>query len=240
MPLTVRLSLLVLLAGGLGCTSDLLLPDSAGAGNIGALTIVNGDEQEGPVGEPLRAPLIVKVLTEGQEPVVGLDVAFELSDSAGGSVSPTPATTNSAGEATANWTLGTVPGSYRVVARLVGVEQDVTDKIAEFDAAATAAAPDTLSPKTPLAQPGRRERVVGTPPEVRVVDRFGNPVPNVPVAWQVTAGEGEVASPITTTDALGQASVEWTLGDRFGVHKLTAAIESATGSPVTFTAHVFF
>jgi hypothetical protein len=54
------------------------------------------------------------------------------------------------------------------------------------------------------------------------------------------AGEGRVGSPITTTDAAGKASVDWTLGNRIGVHKLTAAIESAHGSPVTFTATVLF
>jgi hypothetical protein len=75
---------------------------------------------------------------------------------------------------------------------------------------------------------------------VRVVDRFGNPVPDVAVAWQVIAGEGTVTSPITTTDAEGKTGVDWTLGNRIGVHKLTAAIESATGSPVTFTAVVYF
>jgi hypothetical protein len=73
-----------------------------------------------------------------------------------------------------------------------------------------------------------------------VVDRFGNPVPEVPVAWQVIAGEGTVTNPITTTDAEGQASVEWTLGNRIGYHKLTAAIGSGSSLPVTFTAVVYF
>jgi hypothetical protein len=60
------------------------------------------------------------------------------------------------------------------------------------------------------------------------------------VAWQVTAGEGTVSEPISTTDAEGNASVAWTLGNRIGVHKLTAAIGNVTGSPVIFTANVFF
>jgi hypothetical protein len=74
-----------------------------------------------------------------------------------------------------------------------------------------------------------------------VVDRYGNPVPNASVAWQVTAGQGEVGgSPITPTDADGKASVAWTLGDRIGVQKLTATIGSVTGSPISFTATVLF
>jgi hypothetical protein len=124
-----------------------------------------------------------------------------------------------------------------VVARVAGSTDSL---IAQFHADANAAPPDTLSPQVPLGQPGRREQAVKTPPLVRVVDRFGNPVPNIPVAWQVTAGEGRVASPMTTTDDQGLATVAWILGNRIGFHKLTAAIGDVSGSPVTFTATVFF
>jgi hypothetical protein len=72
-----------------------------------------------------------------------------------------------------------------------------------------------------------------------MVDRFGNPVPGIAVTWQVVAGEGQVANPISTTDAEGKASAEWTLGNRIGVHKLTASLEGGA-LPVTFTARVLF
>jgi hypothetical protein len=65
-------------------------------------------------------------------------------------------------------------------------------------------------------------------------------VQNVPVVWQVTAGEGQVLEPITATDAAGNASAHWTLGNRIGLHRLSAAIGSVSGSPVTFVATVFF
>jgi len=42
------------------------------------------------------------------------------------------------------------------------------------------------------------------------------------------------------TDADGKATVAWTLGNRIGVQKLTAAFGSVTGSPITFTATVLF
>lgn len=235
---SVRRIVLVLLAGTLGCGSDITLPDTSGSGEtIVTFTAVTG-EQSGPVGETLPEPLIVKVLGAGDQPAVGMEVAFELPDAAAGVVDPATATTNSAGEAVAHWTLGTVPGSYTVVARLVDAEAD--GRTAEFTAAASPAAPDTLSAGIPLNQPGRRQQQVEDAPLVRVVDRFGNPVPGVPVAWQVIAGEGTVASPITTTDTDGKTSVEWTLGNRIGVHKLTATIGSVAGSPVTFTAVVYF
>jgi hypothetical protein len=235
---SVRRVLVVLMAGTLGCGSDLTLPDTGGSGQgVVAVTKVQGDAQQGPVGEKLAQPLVVKVLGAGDRPAEGIEVAFELSDAAAGTVDPRTAVTNSVGEAVANWTLGTVPGSYTVVARLVGEEEPTT---AEFTAAAKPAAPDTLSAQVPLDQPGRRQQQVKDAPRVRVADRFGNPVPDVPVAWQVIAGEGTVANPITTTDTEGQTSVQWTLGNRIGYHKLTATIGTGTGSSVTFTAVVYF
>ena len=239
----VRPAFAVLLIGALACSSDLVLPPPDGGAQIGAMNKLQGDEQTGPVGEQLQQPLEVQVLTESQDPATGVSVTFEVSDPAGGTVSPSTAPTDSEGRAVARWTLGTVPGSYTVVARLARAEGDTAageDKVAEFHASAHAGPPDTLSPLIPLLQPGAREEAVKDQPRVRVVDRFGNPVPGVPVAWQVTAGDGRVTIPITTTDADGSAGVDWTLGNRIGVHKLTAAIESAIGSPITFTARVLF
>ena len=233
----VRLTCLVLLTGVIGCGSDLVLPDPPPSQQDVALTKQDGDAQTGAVGETL-SPLIVKVATESQEPAPGLKVSFELSDPAAGTVSPTTATTNTEGEAVTYWTLGTIPGPYTATARLVGAEG--VDKITEFSATAKPGAPDTMSAQTPLSQPGRRSQPVATPPQVRVVDRFGNPVPDVSVSWQVTAGGGSVTGPISTTDGSGIASTVWTLGNFRGVQKLVAAIESAHGSPLTFTATVLF
>ena len=237
--LFVRRTLVLLMAGVMGCGSDLLLPDPPGGGQNVALTKVDGDQQTGTVGEPLLAPLIVQVLTAREQPAPGRKVAFELtSDPAAGEVSPDTAVTNDAGQATARWVLGTSPGSHVVVVRLVGGEAD--NQVAEFRAAAMAAAPDTLRPGSTLAQVGQRKREVGTAPTVHVVDRFGNPVPNISVTWQVTAGGGKVEQTSTSTDTGGNTSARWTLGDRLGFHQLTAAIGNVSGSPVTFSATVLF
>jgi hypothetical protein len=235
----VRRALAVLLISLPGCGSDLLLPNGPPGGQIvSQVTMVNGDGQQGPVGEVLDSLLKVRVLTESEAPAEGVQVTFGLADPAAGSLSPALAITNAAGEAVASWTLGTVPGSYVAFARIGTAEG--SDSI-EFHATAHPAAPDTLTALPPLDQPGVREKAVRDPPRVRVVDRFGNPVPGIPVAWQVIAGEGRVGSAITSSDAEGLATVEWILGNRLGVHKLTASVEqSSTGSPATFTARVLF
>ncbi len=240
LPLSVCGLFLVLLAGAAGCAAgDLVLPDPPGGGEVQLSKVDgnNGDKQQGVVGEQLPEPLVVQVLTAREQPATGRRVAFVIT-SAAGDVSPDTAITDSQGLATARWVLGTAPGAYVIQARLVSGEDSLQTE--EFTAVARAAAPDTLSPISPVSQPGRRGQPVITPPLVRVVDRFGNPVSDVLVAWQVIAGEGQPGVPITRTKSDGTAGIEWTLGDRIGVHKLTATIEQATGSPATFTATVLF
>jgi hypothetical protein len=238
-PLIVRRALVLLTVGTVGCSStDLLLPEPPGGGDRVALTKVDGDKQTGTVGELLAAPLVVRVLTASERPAVERQVAFVVTDPAAGQVTPAIAVTDSNGVAQAEWVLGPTPGAHVVTAQLVGGEAE--NQAAEFRAAANPAAPDTLRPDSRLTQAGRRGSEVGAAPVVHVVDRFGNPVQDVPVAWQVTSGEGRVLEPITRTDGTGNASAQWTLGERIGVHRLTAAIGNVSGSPVTFVATVLF
>jgi hypothetical protein len=236
----VRRAFAVLLISLPGCSSDLLLPnDPPPAQVVGQITMVTGDGQDGVVGGVLDLPLKVKVLTESEEPVEGVQVTFALTDPAAGSVNPPLAFTDGAGEAVASWTLGTVAGAYVAVARISTAEG--TDKSIEFHATAHAGAPDTLTALPPQNQPGAREQPVTNAPRVLVVDRFGNPVPGIPVAWQVIAGGGSVSGAITSTNGEGLATVEWILGNRIGVHKLTASVEqSSSGSPAVFEARVLF
>ncbi len=197
----------------------------------------SGDKQEGTVGEPLLQPIKVQVLTMRDQPAAGRRVAFVIT-SAAGDVSPDTAVTDTKGEATARWELGTSPGVYEIEARLVTGDDQLQS--AEFSAVAKPAPPDTLSAWSTVSQPGRRGQKIDEAPVVRVVDRFGNPVPDIPVVWQVISGEGRVSEAITRTGFEGITTTEWTLGDRMGVHKLTATVEQATVLPATFTAAVLF
>ncbi|MEA2722719.1 MAG: adhesin/invasin [Gemmatimonadales bacterium] len=230
-------SFLLLLSGALACGGDLLLPDPPGGGEV-VLSKVDGDNQTGTVGEPLPDPLVVKVTTGRGQAAVGLEVAFVFTDAAG-VVTPSQAVTNSLGEARATWRLGSETGPQTVVAQLV-VADTVEPQVEEFTAQAGPGAPDTLIAKSPTSQPGRRSEEKQS--VVQVVDRFGNPVPQVSVAWQVSAGGGEVSEALTPTDATGTATVKWTLGSGRGVQRLTAAVGPGpvTGSPMAFTATVLF
>ena len=230
-----RLVAAILAVAAGACGGDLTLPDSSGAGLD--LSKVRGDGQTGPVGEALPEPLVVRVLT-GTTPVAGREVAFVLPEGGSGHADPDTAVTNSAGEALTHWVLGPQTGEHALEARLV--TETGEPPVARFQASAVAAGPDTLRALSPLFQPGRRGQALTDPLVVAVTDRFGNPVASYPVAWNVTAGDGEVSAEETLTDASGHASVFWTLGGGIGVQKVTATVPGATGSPVTFSATVLF
>lgn len=229
---------MLILAGVLGCGSDLTLPNTPDETLV--LSKFGGDNQNGVVGEPLAQPLIVEVKTGLGRAALEREVEFVFTDAAG-VVTPSRAITNSVGQAIATWRLGSATGPQTVVARLV-VADTLDRQTQEFTAQAAPGAPDQLSAMTPTSQPGRRRQEVATQPVIEVVDRFGNPVPQVSVAWQVVSGEGEVSEAITLTDSAGTATVKWTLGGRVGLQRLTAAVGPGpvTGSPVTFTATVLF
>lgn len=84
--------------------------------------------------------------------------------------------------------------------------------------------PDAI--ETVSSAPG--SAVVGTtlpdPLAVRVVDDQGSGVSGVSVSWSVPAGGGSVSATSTTTNASGEASVEWTLGTTAGTNTLRASL----------------
>jgi Bacterial Ig-like domain (group 1) len=227
------------LATCLGCGDNLTLPGDRST-NF-QLTIVGGNQQTGTVGQELPQPLAVRLLGDGDLPLSGRRVAFVSPDRANARFDPDTALTDSDGVAEASWILGTAPGAYEAEARVILPE--VTEPpVAMFDAAAVAADPDSVRPLSPFSQPGRMNQPLPEPLVVMVVDRFGNPVAGAEVEWDVSAGKGEVSESETATGADGKASVMWTLGDRVGVHVLTAKVKEGHvfGSPVTFTATVLF
>jgi len=67
-----------------------------------------------------------------------------------------------------------------------------------------------------------------------VVTRDGNPVGSVAVAWSTT--DGSLSPTSGTTDQSGTAVSTWTLGPTSGAQSAQAAVQGATGSPITFSA----
>lgn len=78
---------------------------------------------------------------------------------------------------------------------------------------------------------------VGTAPQVRVVDFFGNPVSGVSLTFTVTSGGGSVGASPVTSNASGLASSSYTLGTASGSNTMVVARETTAlpGTPATLT-----
>lgn len=225
------------LAGLSGCGADLTLPDSTAAGL--ALAVVGGNSQTGTVGQALPNPVVVQVRTEAGQPIANREVAFAPADSGvATSFDPDTAVTDASGRAITTWVLGTAPGVYNAEARIVALA-DAPPPV-PLQAAAVAGTPDTVRAVSPTGQPGHRSQTLPEPLVVMVLDRFGNPVAGAEVDWEVEAGGGQVSQEHVPTESDGTSRVTWTLGVGIGLQKVTAEMDGAVGSPVTFTAAVLF
>jgi hypothetical protein len=172
------------------------------------------------------------------------DITLSLQNNpAGGTLGGATTATAVAGLATfANLTLDKAATGY-VLAAATGAASGASSSA--FD---IVAGPPILATKN--SSPGTQSAPVNTAvperPSVKVVDAFNNPVPGVPVIWEVTAGGGHVVASTTDdvvrpTGPLGlSTAVSWTLGPEVGNanNELRATVDAPgiTGSPITFRA----
>jgi hypothetical protein len=203
---------------------------SNGAANI---EIFSGDGQQAPVNTTVLTPPAVTVTDNSGGLLAGVSVTFTVA-SGGGSVTGGLATTDGAGVATVgSWKLGTTAGSNTLTAKVKGLPA-VT-----FVATGVADVPSSVTNLTTKNQQAPIGNPVPIAPSVKVVDQFNNGVPGVKVAFDVTAGGGNVSTDTVVTSSIGVATVGvWTLGSSTGLNTLTATVvaNGVAGNPVTFNA----
>ena len=85
-------------------------------------------------------------------------------------------------------------------------------------------------------QTGVVAMALAQPIAVQVLDQNGAALNNAVVTWTVESGGGSVATPTTSTDASGNATVVWTLGNVAGLDSLKASIASGASAFITATA----
>ena len=197
------------------------------------LTVVGAATLTGTAGESLPSPLTVRVTDAAGAPLGGVRVTFSVTGG-GGSVTPAVDSTDASGQASATWTLGTGTGQQTAQAVVSGIAAPAT-----FVAVAAAGAPATITIQAGDSQTAQAGAAVAIAPAVRLVDRFGNPVPDVSVFFSVSAGGGSVTGSGATTNAQGIATVgAWRLGTALGANRLTAlaVFNGVQGNPVEFSA----
>ncbi|MEO8334150.1 MAG: fibronectin type III domain-containing protein [bacterium] len=180
------------------------------------------------VGSALPDSIAVRVVDELGNGVVGAPVQFATT-AAGGSASPSTATSGAGGVARTRWTLGTQAGVQTL----------------EIRAGGTAVSPLIIQATALVAPPAQVQKTSGdqttatagsqVPLVVVVVDQFGNPAVGIAVSWQVAAGGGSVTPATSLSDASGRAQAQWTLGVA-GDNRVNASVSTSVAAMFTATA----
>jgi hypothetical protein len=220
----LRSAALLLVAAQFSCGGS----DSQAPPVATTLTENSATSLSGTAGTAVTTPPSVLVKDQNGNPMAGVSVTFVASG--GGSVTGSPAVTNSSGVATVtSWTLGTTVGTNTVIAS-TGSLAPIT-----FTATSVAGSAAAITKTAGDAQTAPTGTAVAVPPSVTVRDANGNPVNGITVIFAVASGGGTLTGGSQVTNASGVATVgSWTLGAAAGTNTLTA---TAAGLPaVTFTA----
>jgi adhesin/invasin len=200
--------------------SPVVFTHTATAGNASGVLIVSGDDQIGPPRRTLPQPLVVEVVDEASNPVVGAAVTWVVT-AGGGTLDPTTGTTDDAGRASTSWTLGPSAGANAAQAIVSGVGQ------AEFTAGAVAGTASDIRIVSGDGQSAPAGSRLPAGLVVQVVDDDDNPVAGVAVTWSVASGGGSVSPGSAATGADGQAATAWTLGTGIGRQRVEASAPGA-------------
>ncbi|HTY36806.1 MAG TPA: Ig-like domain-containing protein [Bacteroidota bacterium] len=212
-----------------------------------SMILAAGNSQVDTVGRQLSNSMVVTILDQFGAPYSGAAVNFAISAKPIGDTSATlsvaSVNTNASGQASTKLTLGTLPGTYSVVATSTAL----SGASISFSSTAVVGRPYTID----LTSGNRRSptgngqsQVVKTtltqPLSVDVEDIFGNPVQGALVRFEITSApsgaRGQALSDtLELTDAQGRAQTIMTLGDSVGVYKVAASSGSLLGSPFIFT-----
>jgi hypothetical protein len=193
-----------------------------------------GNNQSASVNSAVAVDPAAKVVDATGDPVPGTSVTFAVTGG-GGSVSGTPALTDSVGVATVvSWTMGATIGVTNTLrASLTSTPTTFVD----FGATPTAGAPASMvskpgNPTTGLVNSSQSMTVI-------VRDAGSNPVQGASVTFApvstsgVAPGNAAVTGSPATTNAAGEATVTWRLDTLARVNTLQATTPGASGTITT-------
>lgn len=211
-------------------------------GTAAGIQIVSGNGQQANAGTQVSVRPTVRALGPDGEPLSEVPIVFTVTEG-DGSVTGHSRTTDGQGIArVGSWTLGVTPGVNRITATTPGIEP------LTFNATGVQAIAASMVATSPVNIQGMAGNFVSSNPAVRVTDAGGKPVAGLPVVFDVTSGDGVIASPGigeaigllaaagTTTDSAGRAMLAaWRLGPTTGSQNITVSVAGL--APITFTAN---
>jgi Fe-S cluster assembly iron-binding protein IscA len=190
-----------------------------------SLEVVSGNNQSAAVNTALSQPLVVQINDSEGNPITGVSVVFSAPS---GTFTGSPATTNSSGQATVNYTTGTSAGPVTVTAAV--------DKLnTRISVTVTAGAPASVAITGGNNQAATAGTALPQALSVVVADQYSNPVSGVAVTFSEggVGGSFSNANPVTTTST-GTASQFYTLPPTGGTVNVSATAAGVT-APAIFS-----
>ncbi|MEM7678246.1 MAG: hypothetical protein AAF449_19825, partial [Myxococcota bacterium] len=176
------------------------------------LTVVSGDNQEGPTSVPLSRPVVVRVEDQYGNPVGDVPVSTQVLE--GDSRIRLSAESGPEGTISLTWTMGSSEGANRAEIRADGLSLTI--------------AADAFAPRLIIVngddQIGPPQARINVNPRVRLVDRNNTPRRDVEVTFSIVEGGGQILGSRVRTNDVGEASIAWVLGPEPGVNRLRAQV----------------
>jgi hypothetical protein len=217
--------LLLASVDGLAAGASLSADAEPAADNVRVTAFV-GDTVE--AGSSSAVAVHIRVTDSLGRLLAGLPVSWSAGDS--GSIAARARRTDSLGESHAVWSPGPRSGAQRATARIGTGRQVPPTTLTLYT---RAGAPAHLLGIEGHGQKGHAGSALARPLTLKVVDRFRNGVPGVPVVAAVSAGL--LADSSLVTDSTGAVRFRWTLGPRTGQQQ--AVVRAGRLPPVTATVH---
>ena len=208
-----------------GVTATGTFTETATGDAPASLQMVSGNNQSAAANTALSQPLIVQVNDSGGNPITGVSVVFSAPS---GTFTGSPATTNSSGQATVNYTAGTSAGPVTVTAEV--------DKLTtQISVTVTAGAPASVAITGGNNQAATAGTTLPQALSVVVADQYSNPVSGVAVTFSDggVGGSFSNANPVTTAST-GTASQYYTLPTTKGSVSVSATAAGVT-TPAIFS-----
>ena len=199
----------------------------AAAGTPAHVRIAEGNGQRARVATGLSNPLSALVVDANENPVAGVAVAWSVL-TGNGTITPRAAATDANGIARADWALGQTAGGQSARASVAGIAS------VDFTATADPGNPAGIAVVSGNGQSASVGTALPVPLVVRVVDPYGNAVPDVTVTFAGTGGS--LSAQAATTSATGEAQAVWTLPTAAGAYTTNASVTGLAAAQFTATA----
>lgn len=227
---------------------ELIFKATLSGGIAAKLSGISGNNQKGVVNSKLANPFVVMVSTDDDEAVKNHLVTFKITKGQGtfdgASLQETGIRTGENGLASVFLYLGTSTDTSVVTANAQGPDGDLVGAPVTFKAIPQPDVPGKMVYVSGNNLTGAAGSPLREPFVVMVTDQYSNPISGHAVAFNVTAGEGNIdgaSSKVAYTESNGEASVYLVLGSESNVENKVQAVakydeQNLQGSPYTFTA----